>query len=152
MGPGFGLNTWFHWVPVHRSFRVSRPFAAPLNAPTAHACLGDVAATAAKPFQCTPGLGLVTCVQLVPFQCRARVCAYELRVFGWKFPTAHASPRESAATPYREFFRGPGLGLGVRAQRLPFQRRINVWRLWPRTPAYWPTAQTSRGDTALTPF
>jgi hypothetical protein len=82
---------------------------APSKLPTAHALVGELAAT---PFRSLlePGLGLATCVQLVPFHRRIRVRSITPLA---ALPTAHALPAEVAATPLRKLsFPGPpGRGL-----------------------------------------
>src|SRR5215469_12457531 len=80
------------------------------------------------------GLGLLTTLQLVPFQCSVRV---------WKSPyqpTVQASVAENTATP----FRYPELGLLTTLHLVPFQCSIRV------LPLAYPTAQTSLAELVAT--
>src|SRR5215469_4900165 len=77
---GSGLGTWAQWEPSQCRMRV--PFlvmalalAAGPVLPTAHTSLAAVPATPTRSFEtpAPPGSGVVTRVQVLPFQCRARV-------------------------------------------------------------------------------
>src|SRR5579871_6732732 len=68
------------------------------------------------------GLGLCTCFQVRPFQCRISVCVLPPLT---RVPAAQALPAEVAATAFSRF-RAPGEGLAALAHRRPFQRRISV--------------------------
>src|SRR6185437_4251068 len=111
--------------------------------PTAHAFLAEVAVTASSSL--LPAL-LAACFQLRPFQRRIRLRLDRLPLVS---PTAQAFVRPVAVTPFRTLFPDPGLGLGNRAHRLPFQCRISVLSL-PGVLAKTPTAQTFLADTTCT--
>src|SRR5215472_9684422 len=73
--PGCGLAFRVHWRPFQcRISEVSFPVGAS-TLPTAHASLAEVAVTpnSSSLLPGPPGLGLLTCCQAVPFQCRIRV-------------------------------------------------------------------------------
>src|SRR5690242_9619875 len=94
-----------------------------------------------------PGLGLGTCVQVVPFQCTIKVVILLLVKTS---PTAQASLCELAATLNRSLSLPvpPGLGLGTCVQLVPSQCSTRV--LSPAPLEKKPTAQASLADTART--
>jgi hypothetical protein len=61
-GPAAADQQW-----IARAWRI-----APMNPPTAHALVAELAATASRALL-EPGLGLGTCTRLVPFHLRIRV-------------------------------------------------------------------------------
>ena len=115
--------------------------------PTAQALCAETAATLLSGAS-VAGLGLGTCFQAVPFQCRIRVL---MPPKPWKQfpvqPTAQALLAEVAATPNR----APppfGVGLGTCFQAVPFQCAITVV---PGGPSLAPTAQALLAEVAATP-
>ena len=114
--------------------------------PTAQALRAEVAATASRA-EVLVGLGLATCAQLVPFQCRISVRSEGPLA---NSPTAQALPAEVAATPnsWLSLPEGPGLGLCIADQERPFQRRIKVRDPGPSMRL--PTAQALLPDVADT--
>src|SRR5262252_2056902 len=76
--------------------------------PTAHTSVADVVATPPSPLT-SPGLGLGTSFQAVPFQRRISVSCAVLVV---RVPTAQALPAEVAATEI-SLLLGAGLGLAT---------------------------------------
>src|SRR5215472_92605 len=95
----------------------------------------------------SPGLGLGTCVQVAPSQCRIRV---------WfpapppVYPTAHTLVAETARTPVSTLSTVPGSGLGSTVQEEPFQCSVRVC-LPPLLVRSSPTAQASHADSTATP-
>src|SRR5215471_15333993 len=95
----------------------------------------------------SPGLGLGTCVQVAPSQCRIRV---------WSpapppvYPTAHTLVAETARTPVSTLSTVPGSGLGSTVQEEPFQCSVRVC-LPPLLVTSSPTAQASHADSTATP-
>src|SRR6185437_5744404 len=91
----------------------------PLNVPTAHTLLGELAATPSRSLL-EPGFGLATRTHLAPFQRRIRVLSTRPLE---ALPTAQASRAEVAATPLRKlsFPAPPWSGLGTCSHFLPFQ-------------------------------
>src|SRR5690348_9042805 len=121
---------------------------APSKEPTAHALVGELAATAFRSLL-EPGLGLGTCTQLVPFHRRIRVrSATPLAAL----PTAHALLAEVAATPLRKLsFPGPPWsGLATCFHAAPVQCRMSVWSAVPL--AEKPTAHAFAADVAPMPL
>src|SRR6516165_3195342 len=92
-----------------------------------------------------PGLGLATCCQAEPFQCRVIVW-----VPSWvrsAQPTAHALPGDVSLTAVR-VVSGPGLGVGTWVQLVPSQCSASDCSTWFRSTR--PTIQASDADAALT--
>jgi membrane-associated phospholipid phosphatase len=83
-----------------------------------------VEVTAAAPRNSAPALGLVTMLQLLPFQCSVRV--WGVLAASWNWPTAHTSFADTAVTALSRLDPVPLFGLGTTAQLLPFQCSINV--------------------------
>ena len=81
------------------------------------------------------GLGLGTCCQLAPFQCR-------ISALPESEPTAHALEAEEMPIPARLPVAPP---LGTRFQLVPFQCRIRLWPL-----VVLPTAHASVAEVAAT--
>jgi hypothetical protein len=91
-----------------------------------------------------PGLGLEAMDQLVPFQVSTRVLPGSWDVGPPKPPTATQWVVLVQDTPWRLFGElvGPGLGLGVSDQLVPFQTSARVrdslnLLLWPPTATQW---------------
>jgi hypothetical protein len=91
--------------------------------------VGEEALTADKALMLGWGkkLGLLTFDQVVPFQCRIRVCAWVLPVV--YPPTAQALVGEVVVTALRPLLAWATLGLGTRAHAVPSQCRVKV-RSW----------------------
>src|SRR5215472_16883254 len=95
----------------------------------------------------SPGLGLGTCVQVAPSQCRIKV---------WfpapppVYPTAHTLVAEIARTLVSALSGVPGFGLGSTVQEEPFQCSVRVC-LPPLLVMSLPTAQASHADSTATP-
>src|SRR5262249_53770865 len=115
-----------------------------LAQPTAQASVAETALTPSSCLSPVPGLGMLTCDQPVPFQCKARVLGPKL------VPTAQASARERALPPVSRA-KLPGLGLGTRFQVVPFQCKVKDLNVVgdPVTTEV-PAAQTLLPDAALT--
>src|SRR5262249_38183794 len=94
------------------------------------------------------GVGLLTCLQAVPFQCKISVWVAVPVRFQYH-PTAQASLPDTALTPMSSASAKLGLGLLTFDQAVPFQCKISVLN----TPGlFWrPTAQASLRAPALTP-
>src|SRR5579885_2814505 len=90
--PGLGLETTLHWLPFQCSISVSDGLSVPwlLYDPTAQTSLVELAATPYRLLNEPPGLGLLTRLHFVPFQCSIIVPRPS--------PTAQASLAEIAAT------------------------------------------------------
>src|SRR6516225_1693506 len=102
---------------------------------------------AMAPKKLTPA-GVLTMVQLLPFQCSVNCPS------SW-CPTAHTSPAETPATATRPLLPcGFGLGLGTTVQLVPSQCSITAVGCAENppvgTPGPVPTAHTSEGDSAAT--
>src|SRR5689334_14475438 len=92
--------------------------------PTAQASVAETAATPDSTLpRVPPGLGLGTCVHLVPFQCSIKV-RLPPALDGYE-PTAQASLAEVAATEISSL-PAEGLGLGTCVQAVPFQCSAKV--------------------------
>src|SRR5436309_11418790 len=94
--PGLGLVTVAHWWPFQCTIKVVILLLVKTS-PTAQASLWEVAATLNRSLSLPvpPGLGLGTCVQVVPSQCRIRVWSPAPLE---KKPTAQASLADTART------------------------------------------------------
>src|SRR5438552_9788549 len=103
---------------------------APLEVPTAHTLVGELAATAFRSLL-EPGSGLGTCTHLVPFHRRIRV-RFDVEPLA-ALPTAHALLAEVAATPLRKlsFPEPPWSGLATCFHPAPVQCRMSVWSAVP---------------------
>src|SRR5216684_986236 len=112
--------------------------------PTAQTLLAVTTATPLKPLLKVPTLGLLTTLQLVPFQCSISVCTALL--MPPEDPTAQMSLAATTATPLKLFEVGSTLGLLTTFQLVPFQCSISV------CPAPDPTAQISEAATTATAF
>jgi hypothetical protein len=145
--PGLGLGTRFQVVPFQCKISVlipPKPWKQFPAQPTAQALLAEVAATpnSAPP---SDGVGLGTCFQVLPFQCRICVLPGGVSLP----PTAQALLAEVAEVAVTAYRAPPpdGVGLGTRAQTVPFQRRMIVLPL----ELTWPTAQALCAEVAATP-
>src|SRR5579884_3784105 len=123
-GPGLGLFTTLHSVPFQCSVSVFRAEELLAVKPTAQTSFEETAATLRNSLLIEPGLGLVTTLHFVPFQCSVNVCVTPA-VLTWN-PTAHTSLLETALTAYRVLSIVPGLGLVTTLQPVPFQCSVTV--------------------------
>src|ERR1051326_7092760 len=130
--PGPGLGTRVQWEPSQCRIKVSSLVMAlafllgPLGVvlPTAHVSLAEVPATPTRPLEAPdpPGSGVVARVQVLPFQCRARVWSTRPAT---ETPTAQVSVLDVPLTA-KSSSSVPGLGLATCAHLRPFQCRARV--------------------------
>src|SRR5262249_53737185 len=113
--------------------------------PTPQTSVAEVVATPPS-WLTSPGLGLGTSFQAVPFQRRISVSWVVLVL---RVPTAQALPAEVAATE-SSLLLGAGLGLATSFQVWPSQCSIRVLSVLPVL--YAPTAQASLAEVAATAF
>ena len=114
------------------------------TSPTAQISLAEITATAKSSLSFVPTFGLLTILQLVPFQCSISV---------WRlvpleeYPTAQTLCAEMAATAFSWI---PLFGLETTCHCAPFQCSISGCERFPLTKV--PTAQASCAETAATPL
>jgi len=116
--------------------------------PTAQTSVDETAATLKSSLSTEAGLGLVTTLHCVPFQCSISV---------WEgpplacHPTAQISLAETTATLVSVLYSEPVLGLCTTLYCVPSHCSITVWPLPLWLPEV-PTAQISLAETAATPL
>src|SRR5437867_7617430 len=115
------------------------------ESPTAQTSLVETAATLVRPLPLGPGFGLVTMLQVEPFQCSMSIRS--LPPLGVEFPTAQTSVVETAVTPTRTAS-DPIVGLDTTFHLEPFQCSMSVRA--PPLLSKAPTAQTLLVETAAT--
>src|SRR5437899_4022515 len=150
--PGPGLGTRVQWEPSQCRIRVSLLVMAlalgPLGPvlPTAHVSLAEVPATPARSLETPdpPGSGVLTRVQVLPFQCRASVWSTPPIT---ENPTAQVSVLDVPRTA-KSSSSVPRLGLVTWAHVWPFQCRVSVLSVL--AAMLEPTAQASVDEGAAT--